>query len=100
MDTVKSLRLPPDLLKAVRHRARRERLDESTAMRQLMAMGAVEYAVRLYRHGSLTLNQAAEVAGLSPREMLQALVDRGAAGNVTLEQQRKALSEVMKRVPR
>jgi hypothetical protein len=95
MDTVKSLRLPPDLLKAVRHRARREHLDESTAMRQLMAMGAVEYAVRLYRSGALTLNQAAEVAGLTAREMLQTLMDRGAAGNVTLVQQRRALEHAL-----
>lgn len=48
MDTVKSLRLPEDLPRSVRYLARRERLDESTAIRQLIAMRTAEYAVRLY----------------------------------------------------
>ena len=95
MDVVKSLRLPPELLRAVRHRARHEKLDESTAMRQLMALGAAEYAVQLYSAGRLTLNQAAEVAALTPREMMEALLERGVRGNVTREQQRRALENIM-----
>ena len=51
MDTVKSLRIPDALLQSVRYLARRERLDESTAIRQLIALGTAEYAVRLYREG-------------------------------------------------
>lgn len=94
METVKSIRIPPDLLKAIRHRARREGLDESTAIRQLIALGATEYAVRLYRDGKVTLNEAAEVAGASPREMLEALWDHGVKGNVTVDQQRKALDYI------
>ena len=47
MDTVKSLRLPEELLRSVRYLARRERLDESTAIRQLIALGTADYAVRL-----------------------------------------------------
>jgi len=96
MDVVKSLRLPPELQRAARHRARREKLDESTAMRQLMAMGAAEYAVQLYVGGRLTLNQAAEIAGLTPREMLETLQERGVRGNVSREQQRRALDQMLK----
>ncbi len=66
MDTVKSLRLPDDLLKSVRYLAKRERLDESTAIRQLLALGTAEYAVRLYREGKITLNEAAELASVAP----------------------------------
>lgn len=100
MDTVKSLRVPGDLLKAIRYRARRERLDESTAMRQLIALGAREYAVQLYREGKVTLNEAAELAGLPPREMLEVLWEHGVKGNVTLEQERAAIANLLKGVRR
>lgn len=95
MDTVKSLRIPPDLLRAIRDRARRERLDESAATRQLIALGATEHAVRLFRDGRVTLGEAADVAGVSVREMLEVLWERGVRGNVTVEQQRKALAFVV-----
>lgn len=97
MEAVKSLRIPAELLKAIRYRARRERLDESTAIRQLIAMGATEYAVGLYRDGKVTLNEAADVASLSPREMIEVLWDHGVRGNVTVDQQRKALAFVLER---
>ena len=95
MDTVKSLRLPEDLLRSVRYLARRERLDESTAIRQLIALGSAEYAVRLYREGKITLNEAAELASATPREMIEILLDHGVRGNVTVSQARKALQYVL-----
>jgi len=91
VDTVKSLRLPDDLVRSVRYLARRERLDESTAIRQLLALGTAEYAVRLYRQGKITLNEAAEIASVTPREMIDILLDHGVKGNVTVSQARTAL---------
>lgn len=95
MDTVKSLRIPDDLLKSVRYLAKRERLDESTAIRQLISLGTTEYAVRLYREGKITLNEAAEIAHATPREMIEILLEHGVRGNVTLSQARKALDYVL-----
>jgi hypothetical protein len=95
MDTVKSLRIPDALLRSVRYLARRERLDESTAIRQLIALGTAEYAVRLYREGKITLNEAAELAHATPREMIDILLDHGIKGNVTVSQARKALEYVL-----
>lgn len=95
MDTVKSLRIPDDLLKSVRYLARRERLDESTAIRQLISLGTTEYAVRLYREGKVTLNEAADIARATPREMIEILLDHGVKGNVTVGQTRKALEYVL-----
>jgi len=97
VETVKSLRIPPELLKAIRYRARREKLDESTAIRQLIALGATEYAVRLYRDGKVTLNEAADVAGVTPREMIETLWEHGVKGNITTDLQRKALAFVLER---
>lgn len=99
MDAVKSVRLPEDLARAVRERARRERVDESTALRQLLGLGAQEYAVRLYREGRITLGEAARLAGLTPRDTLDLLWDRGVRGNVTLDQQRRALAFARESAP-
>ncbi len=95
MDTVKSLRIPDDLLKSARYLARRERLDESTAIRQLISLGTTEYAVRLYREGKITLNEAAELARATPREMIEVLLEHGVKGNVTVSQAKKALDYVL-----
>ena len=95
MDAVKSLRLPENLLRSARYLARRERLDESTAIRQLIALGTAEYAVRLYREGKITLNEASELASVTPREMIEILLDHGVKGNVTVSQARKALEYVL-----
>jgi len=92
---VKSLRIPESLLKTVRELARRERLDESTAIRKLIAMGATEYAVQLYREGKVTLREAATMADTTVREMIEILLEHGVKGNVTLDQQRKAIEFVM-----
>lgn len=100
MNTVKSLRIPDNLLRVVRERARREHLDEATVIRQLLAMGVTEHAVHLYREGKATLNEAAEMASLPPREMLEVLWDHGVKGNVTLDQQRKAIDFVTKALGR
>ena len=99
MDAVKSLRLPENLLRSARYLARRERLDESTAIRQLIALGTAEYAVRLYREGKITLNEASELASVTPREMIEILLDHGLKGNVTVRQARKAL-EIRSGCPR
>jgi hypothetical protein len=72
--------LPEELLKVIEHRARQEKVDESTAIRQLLALGAEEYA--------------AELAGVTLRQMVDLLQRHGVKGNVRPDQQRKALEFV------
>jgi len=91
VSTVKTVRIPKNLAKAILHRVRTERVDESTAMRQLLALGAEHYAVELYREGRVTLNEAAALADLSLRQMIDVLLAHGVKGNITLDQQRRAI---------
>lgn len=95
MSAVKRLRLPESLLKTIRELARRERLDEPTAIRKLIAMGATEYAFQLYRDGKVTLREAAAMAQTTLREMIEILLEHGVRGNVTIDQERKAIQFVM-----
>jgi predicted HTH domain antitoxin len=94
--SIKTVRIPNKLLKVIRHRARTEGIDESTAMRQLIAIGAKNYAVDMYRDGKLTLNAAAALADMAVREMIDLLLDRGVTGNVRMHQQPKAIEFALK----
>lgn len=86
--------MPEELFKVVEHRVRQEKIDESTAIRQLLALGAEGYAVELFRQGKITLNEAAALAGVTLRQMIDILQQHGVKGNVRLDQQRKALEFV------
>ncbi len=92
MSTVKTIRLSKKLIMAITRRASLEKVDESTAIRQSLAMGIEEFAVKLYKDGKMTLNEVADLADLSPRDMIDMLASHGVRGNITLDQQKKALT--------
>ena len=95
----KTVRLPEELFKVVEHRAQWEKIDESTAIRQLLALGAEGYAVELFRQGKITLNEAAELSGVTLRQMIDLLQRHGVRGNIRFDQQRKALDFVSRPSP-
>jgi hypothetical protein len=94
MDIVKSVRLPPDILRTVKDRCNRERIDESTAIRQLLALGGERHAVELYRRGEVTLGEAARIANTTTREMIEVLPRHGVKGNMTMEMTLDAIESV------
>jgi predicted HTH domain antitoxin len=69
--------LPEDLSARNGYRAKKEDVDESDAIRQLMRLGLREYAVNLYRDRKVTLREASELADVSLREMLDLLMEHG-----------------------
>lgn len=87
----KTVHLTGDLLKGVSYRTRSEDVDESTAIRQLIRLGVLGYAVNLYKIGKITLSEAAELSNVSLRKMLSILEEHGVNGNITMKQQIKAL---------
>jgi len=81
-------------LKGVSYRVKLEDVDESTAIRQFIKLGVMWYVVELYKAGKITLGEAAELAGVSLRRMLDILIEHGVNGvkrNVKVNQQVKAL---------
>lgn len=92
METVaKTTRLPPPLLRGIRYRTRKEGVDESTSLRQLLQLGLAEYTVQLYRQGKVSLREAAEISNVSVREMLELLQEHGISGNVRYDAQKHSL---------
>jgi predicted HTH domain antitoxin len=92
----KTIRLPEEILRGIAYRAEKEDIEESTAIRKLLREGLMEYATKLYKEGEITLEEAAQLAGISLRRMLETLLNKGIRGNVTLSQQKKTLEHVKK----
>ena len=87
----KTVHLTEDLLRGVSYRTKMEDVDESTAIRQFIKLGVMWYVVELYKAGRITLEEAAELAGISLRRMLDILAEHGVKGNVKMKQQIRAL---------
>jgi hypothetical protein len=87
----KSIRLPQELLDTVKYAGEKEKLDEPTALRKLLKLGAERYVGALYRKGEMTLRDAAHVLGLPLRDTMELLLDMGIAGNVSAAQAWKSL---------
>ena len=83
--TTKTLRLPAELVSAVRTVGRAEQIEESTAMRKLMRMGFELYTARLYQTGRITLRQTAKRLDFPLSETLDFLQQIGVSGNVTAD---------------
>jgi hypothetical protein len=95
VSTVKTVRLSKNVVKAIARWARLQKIDQSTAIRQLLAIGVEDVAVKLYREGQVTLNEAAELADVNLREMVDILASHGVPGNIKLDQQKKAIDFAM-----
>jgi len=70
-------RLRTELLKEIQKMATEESIDRSSAIQRLLKIGLREYkikkALNLYRDGKVTLWRAAELAGISLREMMDTI---------------------------
>jgi len=73
----------------VREVMREEGVDKSTAVRRLLELGALEWrrsrALELYRQKRVSLWRAAELSGLSLREMLECVKKEGLPIHVSVE---------------
>ncbi len=73
-------RLKLELLKEIQELAKEESIDRSSAIQRLLKIGLKEYkiekALNLYRDGKVTLWKAAELAGVSLRQMMEEIKAR------------------------
>lgn len=94
----KALRLPENLLDAVKFAENRERLDEPTTLRKFLRLGAEKYVGDCYSRGEIGLREAAGVLDITTREVLELFWNMGITGNVGADETLKALSFVEKKV--
>jgi len=88
----KALRLPDNLLDAIKFAEKREKLDEPTTLRKFLRLGAEKYVADSYARGDISLREAAKVLDITAREALELLADMGITGNVDADKAIKAIS--------
>lgn len=81
MSTTLTTRIPEDLAAEIERISEEEGLDKSAAARQLLTQAVAERqrekAFERYENGELSLGQLAEEAGMSVRQALSDLRERG-----------------------
>jgi predicted HTH domain antitoxin len=93
----KSIRIPNDLMSAVKLVEKSEKIEESTAMRKLMRIGFETYVANLYKEGKVTLKEAASLLKMNQIEALDLFLDLGIKGNLEASDVRKSLERFVKR---
>lgn len=84
------LRIPENLIKLAEARAREEKTDRTTALRQLIYAGAEEYVVRLLDQGRISVSRAAELLDSSVHRVYFLARERGVDTGSTLEENEQA----------
>ncbi len=80
--SIRSIRIPEDIDKAIDYVARSEKLEKSQSLRKLTRMGIEYYAAKSYERGKLTLREVAELLNLNLPEAIDLLLEIGVKGNI------------------
>jgi len=84
------LRIPKNILELALFRTKEEHIDKSTALRQLLYMGAQDYVLDLYKKGRISLSRAAELLDVSTFDILRLAQEKGIQIGATGTQQEKS----------
>ena len=78
----KSIRLPEEMLDAVKLVEKGEHIEEATAIRKLIRIGFETYVAELYRRGQISLHEVAKRLGMNQIEATDLLLRSGVKGNL------------------
>lgn len=91
MDAVSyPLQIPKNVMTLVNLRTEEEHVDESTALMQLLFMGAQDYVIELYKQGRISLSRGADMLGMSTFDVIAIARERGIRIGAAEEQQKKS----------
>ncbi len=93
------LRVPEEILALAKLRSKEEYVDQSTAIRQLLYLGAEEYVLGLVESGRISIGRASELLKTSVQDVHRLAEKHGVRLGATGEQQRKS-AETMGKVTR
>lgn len=83
------LRIPNNLLDLAEARSKKEKVDRSTALRQLMYEGAEQYVLEMISEGQLSVSRGAEILDESVHEIYRLAQKRGVEIGATEAQYQK-----------
>ncbi len=98
METISyPLRIPQEILTLAKLRAKEEYLDQSTALRQLLYLGAEEYVLGLVETGRISIGKAAELLKTTVQDIYRLAEKHDVRLSTTKEQQQKS-TQTMKQL--
>ena len=84
------LRIPEGLMELAEAKARVDRVDRSTALRQLLYAGAEGYALDLLAQGRISVGRAAQILGVSVHRVHELARERHTQIGATSESYRRS----------
>ncbi len=93
------LRIPEEILALAKLRSKEEYVDQSTAIRQLLYLGAEEYVLGLVESGRISIGRASELLKTSVQDVHRLAEKHGVRLGATNEQQKKS-AETMGKLTR
>ncbi|HLC85735.1 MAG TPA: UPF0175 family protein [Candidatus Nanoarchaeia archaeon] len=99
METIMSVRLPENDIELINSFAAEYNKDKSTAVRELVEMGRLYFAINEYIKGKASIGRTAELAGLSISETIDLLTDLGIKAKVDIQdylESKKAAEKMFK----
>ena len=91
METISyPLRVPEEIMGLAKFRAKEEYTDQSTALRQLLYIGAEEYVLRLIENGRISIGRAAELLKVTIQDIYRLAEKHGVRIGATIEQGKKS----------
>lgn len=90
------LRIPGPLMRLAALRSEEQRIDRSTALRQLMYLGAEDYITQLVGQGHISIGKAAELLNVSVYDIYRIAAKHGIPLGATSEQQKKSMQTARK----
>lgn len=84
------LRIPEEIISLAKMKAKEDYADQSTALRQLLYVGAEEYVLNLVEKGQISTGRAAELLKTSIQEIYRIARKHGVRLGATLEQQKES----------
>ena len=85
MDNVLSVRLSEEDMQIINHFAKETKVDKSTAVRELVEMGKIYFAINQYVQERVSIGKAAELANVPISEFMDLLDNLGIKNNLELE---------------
>ena len=90
------LRIPEEILALAKLRSKEEYVDQSTAIRQLLYLGAEGYVLGLVDSGRISIGKASELLRTSVQDVHRLAEKHGVRLGATNEQQRKSAETMRK----
>jgi predicted HTH domain antitoxin len=81
------LRVPKKLMELAKLRSKEEYVDNATALRQLIYLGAEDYVMELYEKGRISLSMAADLLDRNVHDIIRLAQMRGIRAGASEEQQ-------------